>query len=175
MWQANLMHSYKRPPHPIQSWIYEKGSLTQRLRANFTGTLTVSVLFLERQKPFAHETQLLKLSCQQRVLVREVLLSVENKPLILARTCIPFKTLKSTQYNLSRLGNRPLGEVIFSYPKLQRKTMDYGSIACNNFSYAIKQEIKLNQPIWGRRIIYSIKGHALLINEFFLPELLQIP
>ena len=57
-------------------------------------------------------------------LIREVMLHSQGKPLLLARTVIPDETIKVAHRNLAHLGTRPLGEVIFSYPDLERLTMD---------------------------------------------------
>ena len=95
-----------------------------------------------------------------------------DNPLVLARTILPAKTLKGSQRTLSRLGNRPLGEVIFSYPKLQRLEMDVALIDREIWSPTIRNKINLEQSIWSRRTIYAIKNRQMLVSEFFLPGIL---
>lgn len=172
-WQESRPGLRRHIPRPVQSWIYEAGSLTQRLRDGFGDALKVSVLFHDRQKPFISETRILKLPAHQRTLVREVLLSVGDKPLIVARTIIPVKTLKGAQRHLSRLGSRPLGEVIFSYRKLHRLEMDCSCVPNRCWSDAIKNQVDMGDSVWGRRTVYAIKDREMLVNEFFLPDLID--
>ena len=159
-------------PLDVQSWIYEPGSLTQRLRSIYGNALKVNILFHSRKKPFLSERRLLKIPLYQYSLIREVRLVVGDTPLILARTIIPMKTLKGAQRILSRLGNRPLGEVIFSYPKLQRMEMDIARVEPSTWSRELTGQIKIDEPVWGRRTVYAIKDRQFLVSEFFLPELL---
>lgn len=170
-WTVNRQGVRHQIPETVQSWIYEAGSLTQRLRDLYGDAFTVEILFHEWQKPFMSERLVLSLPQHQSTLVREVLLSAGDKPLILARTIIPVKTLKGAQRNLSRLGNRPLGEVIFSYPKLQRLEMDVSCVKTSNWTEQLKDKIRINEPVWGRRTVYAIKHREMLVNEFFLPDL----
>ncbi len=171
-WQQNRPGLRRHIPQSVQSWVYETESLTQRLRDSFGNTLKVSVLFHDWQKPFISETRILQLPHRHKTLIREVMLSVADKPLIIARTIIPVETLKGAQRHLSRLGTRPLGEVIFSYPKLQRLEMDCSHVKTDCWTDAIKQQVGIDEPIWGRRTVYAIKDREMLVNEFFLPELI---
>jgi chorismate--pyruvate lyase len=100
------------------------------------------------------------------------MLTAKGKPLIVARTIIPKKTLIGAQRNLSRLGTKPLGEVIFSYPKLQRLDMQVALIEPSIWSFDVANKIHLEQAIWGRRTIYAINKRQMLVSEFFLPEIL---
>ena len=97
-----------------------------------------------------------------------------DKPLILARTIIPAATIKAAKNNLSHLGTRPLGEIIFSYPKLERVTMDITLINPSTWTQSALAEAAINQPIWGRRTVYAIAHKQMLVSEFFLPEVLGI-
>ena len=173
VWRESRPGLRHQIPQSVQSWVYEAGSLTQRLRDSFGSGLKVTVLYHDRQKPFISETRLLQLPLQQKTLVREVLLSADGQPLIVARTIIPIKTLIGAQKNLSRLGTRPLGEVIFSYPDLQRLEMDCSCVKLACWTDSIKQQVGIVKPVWGRRTVYAIKGHELLVNEFFLPNVIN--
>ena len=173
-WIVNHPGVRHRIPENVQSWIYEPGSLTRRIRDFYGDAFAVSVLFHQWRVPFLSECRLLKQSHSKYCLTREVLLTGDNKPLILARTIIPAQTLKGTQRTLSRLCNRPLGEVIFSYPKLQRLEMDITLIEATNWSPTIIDRARINGPQWGRRTIYEINKRQMLVSEFFLPDVLTI-
>jgi len=101
-----------------------------------------------------------------------VLLYANDKTLILARTIIPADTIKIANRSLSKLGTRPLGEVIFSYPQLERVAMDVTQVTLNNWTSMALNVGAIQQPIWGRRTVYAIKHRQMLVSEFFLPAIL---
>ncbi|MEY3289092.1 MAG: hypothetical protein RLZZ419_1334 [Pseudomonadota bacterium] len=173
LWQENRQGLRHKIPENVQSWIYESGSLTQRLRHYYGAGVAVNVLLQRWQTPFLSERRLLKLPEHQYSLIREVLLHVNGKPLILARTIIPATTVKTAKSNLSKLGSRPLGEIIFSYPKLERVAMDVTFIALSTWTPSALVEASIKQPIWGRRTVYAIAHQKMLVSEFFLPEVLS--
>jgi chorismate--pyruvate lyase len=156
----------KTLPRDLQSWLSEPESLTQRLRNQFEN-ISVQVLFEKQQTPFLTERRLLHLPEQRYCLVREVVLLSNQTPLILARTVIPAKTLKITQGNLARLGTRPLGEILFSAPSLQRESAGITRIEPDLWA----SDWQITAPLWGRRTQYSICGQPMLVSEFFLPSL----
>ncbi|MEI6068830.1 MAG: chorismate lyase [Methylococcaceae bacterium] len=174
VWQENRQGLRHKLPENVQSWVYESGSLTQRLRDCYGAGVAVKVLLQRWQTPFLSERRLLDLSEHQYSLTREVLLHVNGKPLILARSIIPAATVKTAKSNLSRLGNRPLGEIIFSYPKLERIAMDITLINPLIWTPSALAEVDIKQPIWGRRTVYGIAHQHMLVSEFFLPEVLAV-
>lgn len=172
LWYVSRLCSRHKFSVNVQSWIYESGSITQRLRRIYGENVAVKVLFQKRCVPYLSELKRLGLSEHQFTLCREVLIHVNDTPLVLARTIIPFQTIKVTHRRLSNLGSRPLGEVIFSYPELERKSLDLTQINPSEWRQSAVYRANINQPITGRRTIYAIANHPLLISEFFLPEVL---
>lgn len=173
-WIINRPGIRRRIPENVQPWLYEPGSLTKRIKFSVGDSFAVTVLFHQWRAPFLSESRLLRQHHDQYCLTREVLLTGAGKPLILARTIIPETTLTGTQRTLSRLGNRPLGEVIFSYPGLQRLEMDVTRVGQKNWSELIKKKTDIGQTVWGRRTIYAIKHRQMLVSEFFLPGIIDI-
>ncbi len=158
----------------VHSWVYEQGSLTRRLRRHYGHTFTVEILFHRWKPAFPGECTLLGLPHQQYNLIREVLLHADGKPLILARTVLPEKTIKIAKRNLSHLGTRPLGEVIFSYPKLERLSLNISCIKQNQWTQNLTRRVNVEQEIWGRRTVYAIHKQQLLVSEFFMPGALEL-
>ncbi len=173
IWFCNRLKSRLNIPNNAASWIFEAGSITQRLRNYYGSRVRVQVLNNTWQRAFISENQLLKLPQSKYSLTREVLLSVDDTPLVLARTILPVSTIQSAQYNLSHLGSRPLGEVIFSYPKLERLALEISHVSSRAWRPEIQNILQIQQPLWGRRTIYAIHHHPLLVSEFFLPEILN--
>jgi len=97
-----------------------------------------------------------------------VLLHANGKPLVLARTILPAQTIRIAHRNLSHLGNRPLGEVIFAYPDLERRQRQFSLATPGNWSAALQTDTPVTQPIWGRRTVYAIHKQPMLVAEFFL-------
>lgn len=157
---------FQNLPPDLKSWLNESESLTQRLRNQFEN-IHVKVLFEKQETPFLTERRMLNAPEQRYCLVREVVLLSNQTPLILARTVIPAKTLKITQGNLARLGSRPLGEILFSSPSLERESC--GIVKIKPDLWITGLEIKT--PLWGRRTQYSICKQPMLVSEFFLPSL----
>ena len=174
LWLENRSGTRHTLPENVQSWTYEPGSLTQRMRDYYGNAVGVKVLLQQWNTPFLSERRLLKLHENRYSLIREVLLHADGKPLILARTIIPANTVKIAKSNLSHLGNRPLGEVIFSYPKLERIEMDVTLIEPQKWSRSICNEVSIDQAIWGRRTVYAIAHRQMLVSEFFLPGVLEV-
>lgn len=173
-WRENRMGVRHTLPVDVQSWTYEAGSLTQRLRSFYGNSVGVSVLLQRWQSPFLSERRLLDLPEHHYCLIREVLLHANGKPLILARTIIPGDTIKVAKNKLSHLGNRPLGEIIFSYPKLQRLDLNISLVAQKTWTQPAIAKGHIDQGLWGRRTVYSIAQRQMLVSEFFLPEVLKI-
>jgi chorismate lyase len=172
-WHEHIRGSQHHLPENVQSWAYEAGSLTQRLRDYYGNTIAVNILFHQWRAPFLSERKQLHLPPHRYGLIREVMLHTNGKPLLLARTIIPEVTIKVAHRNLSHLGTRPLGEVIFSYPDLERITMDLALIAPATWTEQARRNTNITQPIWGRRTVYAIQKRPMLVSEFFLPEILR--
>ncbi|MGZ8191055.1 MAG: chorismate--pyruvate lyase family protein [Methylococcaceae bacterium] len=171
LWLENRPGLRHKIPENIQSWTYESGSLTQRLRNFYGNNVKVKILRQQWQTPFLTERRSLELPEHHYCLTREILLQADGKPLILARTIIPASTIKVARSNLSHLGTRPLGEVIFSYPKLERIAMDVTLVNPCSWTQLATNEANINEPIWGRRTVYAIRHKHLLVSEFFLPDI----
>jgi len=172
-WFCNRLKSRLNIPNSAASWIYETGSITQRLRDYYGPRVRVQILNNQWQRSFISESRLLNTPTEKYTLTREVLLYADDTPLILARTIIPQHTISSAHRNLSHLGNRPLGEVIFSYPRLERLALEITQVQCHQWKHSIQQTTQIDQALWGRRTVYAIHHHPLLVSEFFLPVIFQ--
>jgi chorismate--pyruvate lyase len=164
------------PPPIIASWLFERGSLTERLRRLCGDSFHIVLLSQSWQKPYAEESRALKLRSGQRAVVREVALQSGDQPLVLARSVIPAKTLHGADRRLANLGTRPLGHVLFTDPRLRRLKLEVARIDADNWrarpSGASQDSHPIGQNLWGRRSLYSLgSGHILLVAEFFLPPL----
>ncbi len=164
----------KRQINPqILSWLSDEGSLTQRLKQHCPGRFAVHVLAEEWGRPDPAEARLLGIPHTQHVLLRQVHLTCADQLCVYARSVIPLTTLKGRHRRLRYLGNRPLGEYLFSSPTLRRQRVEWGCLTPGTSLYrvAIAGQVNAGELIWGRRSLFVIDGKSLLVSEFFLPVL----
>lgn len=169
IWKSHEQSSQRQLPADLQSWLNETGSLTKRLRGIYGKQFGVKVLFHRWKPAFIDECRLLKLQPARYQLIREVLLHANGQPLVLARTILPEPTIEIAHRNLSHLGSRPLGEVIFAYPDLERRHRQFSCADTAIWSPRLQASVCVEQNIWGRRTVYAIHNQPLLVAEFFLP------
>ncbi|MGY6276879.1 chorismate--pyruvate lyase family protein [Methylomonas sp. MgM2] len=160
-----------QPPTDLHPWLNDTGSLTKRLRRFFGNRLSVRLLYHRWRPAFAEECRELKIPHHRYQLTREVLLHVDDKPLVLARTILPERTIRVAHRNLSHLGTRPLGEVIFAYPDLELRRRYFSLAPERVWSSNVQANFQIEQAIWGRRTLYAIHDEPLLVSEFFLPTM----
>lgn len=120
-----------------------------------------------------NEARTLNIRRGSYALVRQVYLLCGDQPWVFARTVIPPNTLKGKQRRLARLGQKPLGAVLFADKSMQRTEMEVACITGDQQLYrmATHHLTQVNQPIWGRRSVFFLHRHPLLVSEIFLPEI----
>jgi chorismate--pyruvate lyase len=173
---VRVRHHGNRPiPPRIASWLFEPGSLTRRLRHLCGAGFRVRLLRQGWCKPYADEARILYLATGRRAVVREVALQWGERPLVVARSIIPAKTLKGVDRRLAHLGTRPLGEILFADPRLQKKSLELTEVPAPRWNKELRNRLDLSPRTWGRRSLYALgRGHRLLVAEFFLPELFDL-
>lgn len=159
-------------PPGLASWLLEPNSLTQRLKNSFSAPFSVRLAGQGLAKPFLADARQLKQRQQCHALIREVRLEVGDKPFVFARSTLSQKTAHALN-ELTHLGNKPLGEVIFAYPDLQRLSLDIAKINVNQLKKEVRESIGEQNFIWGRRNTYQINQHIFIVSEFFLPAMYQ--
>jgi chorismate--pyruvate lyase len=157
----------------MASWVFEQGSLTRRLKAACGARFNVRVVRQGFAHPYPDEALLLKLRSGRRALVREVELRSGERPLILARSVLPVRTLKGAGRRLARLENRPLGEILFASRRVRRHGLEAARAEIHRWRPEVRAGLEPAATVWGRRSLYSIAGRPLLVAEFFLPAVLS--
>lgn len=130
----------------IADWLLDEGSLTAKLKQQYPD-FKVELLSQIQATPYDNEIELL--SDNEIYTIREVILWGNNTKQVYARSVIP--KVQSLNF-LRALGNKPLGEVLFTHPDIQRHQMQFS---------------RYNQH-WGRRSIFGLSGVELMVSEFFL-------
>lgn len=149
------------------SWLLEVGSITARLRLHWPA-LVVDVLDEGIGTPAPDERERLAVGTEDACWVREVQLHSHGKALVHARTVVPGWNDYNPWNRVSTLGQRPLGELLFSLPELQRLPLEF-ALTCQQS--AKDQVSALTMP--SRRRVFLHDGAPLLLTEAF--DLLAAP
>jgi len=163
--------SETKPQHCTQktaAWLYDHNSLTKKLESYFNSfsveikqqVTTKSNILLS--KYFSHE---------EEILVREVFLHCDNKPVVFAQTEIPFSTLTEQQAELAQIGDQALGKILFQDPTMLRGQIEVTEFKKGSIFHQLA--IDLQQPfeysLWARRSLFYLNNKPLLVSELFLP------
>ena len=160
-------------PVQVHHWLVDRGSLTARMKRACADAFRVRVIHQGRGRPHLEETRALGVKPGESALVREVQLLCGGTPWIFARTVIPNSTLAGPQRQLAHLGERPLGEYLFSRKGMRRGELELARLTGRNGLYheAVEGLEKAPAEVWGRRSLFYLNRRPLLVAEFFLPTI----
>ena len=160
-------------PDGVYYWLRDTGSLTALIKRNCRDCFSVRVLNQGWGQPLYSERKLLGMRGGEKAIIREVELLCGDLPWVFARTLIPASSLKGPARRLTHLGSRPLGEVLFADPKNRRGATEVARLLPKHslFRSATAGQQKVCREIWGRRTLFLLANHPLLVNEIFLPEI----
>ncbi|MES9855829.1 MAG: chorismate lyase [Sedimenticola sp.] len=155
----------------IRSWLRDTSSLTARLKVASRGNFRVRLLSQGWGRPLYSESKLLGMKAREIAVVREVELLCDGLPWVFARTLIPASSLTGAARQLTRLGERPLGEVLFTHRQMRRGVTEMAKLTTRHrlFSEATARLDQRVESVWGRRTLFYLAGKPLLVNEIFLP------
>lgn len=171
------MSGWKRfaPSHvnPWRPWLAAPGSLTAQLRAHGSG-FRVQVLGQGLRRAHADEWRELGAGASSLVLVREVLLHLDGRPVVLAHSIARARDLHGAWRALAGLGSRPLAEALFRDPLVRREPLAF---ACLDARHPLHRRVNKvlgasQSTLWARRSRFRRAGRPLLVTEVFLPALL---
>ncbi len=149
-----------------KNWLVNTPSLTAKIRYSCPD-MTVEILSEKWQRPLNFEAKALRLKQGEFAWVRCVLLKCNHDNWIYARTVIPKMQTGNPWFALKKLGNQPLGEILFSLKQVKRSPF----LLLKSFSswpYLPKQKPRL-----ARQSIFTQKNHKLLLTEVFLEPTLK--
>ncbi len=124
--------------------------------------------------PLADERRALHLRQGEFAIVREVVLRTGETPLVFAHTAVNPLALRGAWRGLSRLGARPLAEMLFHDPLVSRMPMEYRQLG-RNHALVRTAGTGLAAPAWARRSVFLKYGQPLLVTEVFFPSILLVP
>jgi len=166
-----LAHPF-RAPRALRSWLSDRGSLTRRLKARHAD-FRVSPVARGLAPPFLDESEALHLRPKTLAYVRDVLLMGGGHIRVFAHSVLPRTSLRGGWCGITRLGTKPLGEALFSDPRIQRLGLTSRRLDAHDPLYrAAKRHTGLTaRHLWARRSVFCLNGHPLLVTEVFLPAI----
>lgn len=159
----------------LAPWLGDRGSLTQRVRQRCTDFAVHNVRSgLARIAP--DESALLGIAAHQLAWSREVFLYADGLPVVFAHSTVAAGHLRGVWSAVRTLDNKPLGELLFAHPLVERKPLHYRSLRSSHSLYRRATALLDNPPqrLWARRSLFYLGAAPLLVTEVFLPEILQL-
>ena len=138
----------------ILSWLSESGPITNRIKLSQEFELE---LLNDEMDEISKEEELFLNSVSETFRVRRVILLGNNTPVVYAKSVIPSSTIENGLSSLGKIGNAPLGDILFTpgvFTKLE--------MVCASF---LSEE---KNVYWGRKIKYSVNSEPISVMEVFL-------
>lgn len=166
-WQRPVISAL---PESLSDWLTYPGSLTRQLQDCFNN-FSVQLLKHQWRRPLLDEALLLQQPRHQYMLQREVFLQQADMPLVYARTMVPRSTYAVMPQRFDELGNKPLGDMLFTDPAVKRGPISVACLTPNHSLYQFATAATQLTPdvLWARRSCFYLAQHPLLVNEVFLP------
>ena len=137
----------------IKSWLLEDGPITKRIKSSYEFKLELIqdevTEVIDADKKFLNTNS-------NEIRDREVILLGNDRPLVYAQTLIPDTTIDKGLAELGKIGNKPLGDILFEKNIFIKKDIVYAQFIFDNNSY------------WGRKIKYTVKNQPFSVMEVFL-------
>jgi chorismate lyase len=153
-------------------WLINTDSLTARLQQRYA-QFAVQTLYMQQARANQDESSLLRLKPSQLATVREVMLLGNQQAVVFAHSVIPRNARRGPWHHLARLGNQPLGALLFANPQIKRTPLSYKKLSRNHVLYqkAVMHLESAPAYLWARRSVFYLNCVSILVTEVFLPKL----
>lgn len=166
-WQDS--QQFEIPEPLLKNWLLNTGSLTERLQTSCRN-FEVRVLFHGLSDTPDIETEYLYQDIEPGATqVREVVLMGDDRPWVFARSLIPVSFVENVMSDITQLGDKPLGKIIFNDPRFERQAFQLTKIDPRE-SFIDHLQPDDNRQLWGRRSLFKYNEHRLSVAEVFLPD-----
>lgn len=166
-----LAHPF-RAPRALHGRLSDRGSLTRRLQARYAD-FRVAPVARGLAQPFFDEARLLHARPHTLVYVRDVLLIGDGRVRVFAHSVLSRASLRGGWNGITRLGSKPLGEALFTNPRIRRLGLTIRRLDARHPLYRAAQRHTgiAVQQLWARRSVFCLDGRPLLVTEVFLPAI----
>ena len=159
-----------RAPAALLPWLAEPGLLTARVRAAAGAATRFRMLRLE-PAPLPDSLKSRLHVGDGRGLVREIEFACGGVRWIFAQSVFPDSTLARFPW-LCELGESPLGEALRRVADTVREPLEYVELPADHELARAAQPLG-GGPLWARRAVYRLAGAPIIVQEVFLPALVQ--
>ena len=171
-WQNKNIAKLHIRDKTLYPFIFQTGSLTRYIQQQCRGSFHIEIKSETWQHPMTDEARLINTGEREPAFIRESWLKCDDKALVYARTVIPRRTLTGKYKKLTRLGTRPLGEILFADKSSYRSDMRYARVPVDCALYSqVLDTYDVNSSLWARQSLFYVKNEPLLIIEVFLPDI----
>ena len=159
-----------------RSWLQDRGSLTRRIQDR-CDKFCVKRVFQSLSRVYGDELDVMGLRANELAMVREVYLYCGDTPVVFAHSVVAHKNLRGAWRGLSGLGNKSLGTVLFTNPRIKRTPLEFKKVSRGHFLYdrACTRLPEKPANLWARRSLFTLHGQSILVTEVFLPAILGLP
>ena len=177
------MQSPLSPVAPaLRRWLQRTGSLSAHLQA-LGRRFEVQRLGQAVRPLLPGEARSLGLAPGTRCVVREVVLRVDGRPLVYARSVAPARALQGPWRSLGSLGTRPLAQLLFDTPAVRRSPLQAEHLAPGSvWQQHVRRAWQLatgedwpSPGAWARHSVFTKAGVPLRVTEVFHPALHRSP
>lgn len=165
-------------PTALRGWLTDARSMTERIRARCSH-FSVRVIRQRLDCAYADEAAILPVRAGERVWVREVLLIADGCPVVFGRTLLPGRGRRGVWRLFHNRGTRPLGEDLFDNPRIRRQELRSTCVDRRDarYHYACDAAGLAAMPkgLWARRSVFLLHDCPLMVSEFFLPAIFDLP
>ncbi|MBP6020424.1 MAG: chorismate lyase [Burkholderiaceae bacterium] len=163
-------------PHPLPSfskdevrWLFAPGSLTSRLKV--LGDYSLELVDQRQCPAIIHDAQALSLSVGSPIWIREVLMRIDERPCIAARSITPVQALEDDWMALAGYGNYPLGDILYSDSTVVRSPFECALLELGDPLETLSRQLGIKaKELRARRSCFVRNGSRLIVSECFLPE-----
>jgi len=169
-WRPAELFNRLNAAKELKQWLLETGSLTAKIRQTCP-QMRVKILAEGWQRPLVQECQQLKLSLNEQAWVRCVVLMCDHQPLVYARTIIPRCHAGNHWFALKKLGDRPLGEILFQPKQAHRTPFILSQQPIEHWPYlksALPDHADQLNISYARQSLFRQHGDTLLLTEAFI-------
>jgi len=158
----------------IASWMRYSGSMTQRLRET-ADNVRVKVLQHQWQTVDEDNADYLNIPPHSKAIVREVVIYGDDQPWLYAISIFPEAVVALTDDQLVDLGEKPLGEILFSRSDIQRGDIQFSELSDQQTKDVCKKSgLPVSKKrLWARRSYFELQGQKLSVLEVFLPAFVE--
>jgi chorismate--pyruvate lyase len=157
----------------VLGWLTEPGLLTERVRRGCDGEFGLRVV--DERHDLLDPADAGALGVQDlSTFVREVELTCDGAARVFAQTLVPAATLAAEPW-LALLGNDPLGPRLATLGGALRDPLEFAELGPGDglFARACRETRFPPRSLWARRARYRLATHCLIVQEVFLPGVLQ--